>query len=280
MVGSMQSSGPVALRGRGARDHRCWVYPAADRCADEVVAFLADGWSRGLRLGFAGPGTPNELRARVQTLPGVDELLAGSGLELLPLEALYGTGPVDAGAVIARYEECTVRALAAGFRGFRIAAEVTELLRSEAELDAFVRSELQLDASMTTRPFSAMCAVADDLGADHLVQLAAVHPRSIQAHAPFQVALGEDGALHLRGEIDVSCHGAFGATVVRLDEVLPAGEMVFDLGELRFIDHRGLLVLDQRAARHGQVRLRRAPQVVQRLVELLDVSHLVVESLR
>lgn len=279
MLRAMRSRGLVtSARGLGDSDHLSWVYAADAHCHDQAVAFLADGRARNLRVGYTGLGDIRQLRADLDALPNVDELIASEALELLPLEAVYGVGPVQGASVVKRYDAFTARALADGYNGYRVAADVTSLVSSPAGIDAFARYEIELDTYMTSHPFSAMCAYADSIGDEGLVQLACLHPLGLGAHAPFQITIDAEGVAHLDGEIDFACRAAFAETVARIDDALTANPSVVNLGGVVHIDHRGLVTLERRAARRGlHLVLREAPKVVHRILELLDLPHMELE---
>lgn len=278
----MRSRGHViSARGLGDSDHLSWVYDDATDCHSQAVTFLDEGRARGLRLAYTGAGDLRQLRAQLKDLPGRDEMLASGALEILALESVYGAGPVHGPTVVGRYAGSTAQALADGYRGYRVAADVTSLVGSAAGLDAFARYEIDLDTYMAAHPFSAMCAYAGSVGADQLAELACVHPLGMSAHAPFQITIDAGGVVQLDGEVDLWSRRAFAETVTRIDDALQARPRVVDLSGVVHIDHRGLLALEHSAARRQMhLLLRAAPPIVRRLLTLLDAPHLEVEAAR
>lgn len=88
----------------------------------------------------------------------------------------------------------------------------------------------------------------------------------------------EDGELviSLRGEFDITSVGPLEATVLDLVVGAPSG-LVFDLGDLQFMDPCGLAVLVT-AARAVPVRLRRVPPLLRRMVELTGLASMLPEE--
>lgn len=84
--------------------------------------------------------------------------------------------------------------------------------------------------------------------------------------------------MQLDGELDL-------ATLSLLDSAFAAvtstieGDVVVDVSQLDFVDHRSLRVLDRHAEAYGKrVVLRCAKPIVARLIELGGVSHVTVAA--
>jgi anti-anti-sigma factor len=89
----------------------------------------------------------------------------------------------------------------------------------------------------------------------------------------------EDGGglvIALGGEFDITSVGPLEATVVDLVVEAPS-RLVFDLGELTFMDPCGLAVLVT-AARAVPVGLRRVPPLLRRMIELTGLAELLPEE--
>ncbi len=251
-VGAMRRSGFVdAVDGLGCHDHVCWVFETRGEFRATAGRFLADGLSAGQQVLYLAEA------ARQTDLDDVDGFAAAraDGAALVQDLAIYGAGrPVDPAVQVRAYAQATERAVAAGYRGLRVAADATPLVRTPAQLDAFTRYEHLADRYMTRQPFAAMCGFhRGELSAAAIAELAGMHPVTSRAAAPLRLfASAEPGVdAVLAGEIDLSGHALL-RTVLRQADLAPAGgELVIDARELSFIDHRGLFQLVEHARSRG-----------------------------
>ncbi|MFL5897102.1 MAG: MEDS domain-containing protein [Solirubrobacterales bacterium] len=262
--------------GLGADAHACWGFDRRQEFLDAALEYLTDGLREGQRIAYVGSEPLAEQRERLEPLGGVGSMIDEGALQLFELRDLYEVGrPVDAGAQLASYAAATDAALADGFTGLRVAAQVTNLLAEPATWDAHLRWESVADRFMSVRPLSALCGYQRDLVPERMLgELSAVHPETNAAAAevPFHLFASE-GEMVLSGEVD-----HFSAAV--LDRVLGvacdgAEPVDLDLWELGFIDHRGLEVLarhTRRLAAAAGCSVRNTPPVVERLCGLLDLE--------
>ncbi|MCE6995451.1 MEDS domain-containing protein [Saccharothrix sp. S26] len=78
--------------------------------------------------------------------------------------------------------DATQEALAAGFTGLLVVADVTPLVSTPARLEAFARYEHLVDCYMATHPLAGMCAYDRvQLGDAAVAQVACLHPGPPQA---------------------------------------------------------------------------------------------------
>ncbi|HEX5984568.1 MAG TPA: MEDS domain-containing protein [Solirubrobacterales bacterium] len=262
--------------GLGADAHACWAFDETHEFVDASLEYLSDGLRTGQRLAYVGSEPVAEQRERLAPLGDVGAMIDKGALQLFALSDLYEVGePIDPQAQIAVYTAAGEGALADGYTGLRVAAQVTELGAEPHTREALVRWESLADRFFSTRPLSALCgyrrpALPEPLVAD----LAAIHPATnLPPEAvPFQL-YSETGNLVLSGEVDL-----FSAE--DLDRVLeltchPGDRIELDLGELDFIDHHGLEVLAghiRRLAADGECAVHNPPPVVERLRELLGLE--------
>ena len=124
----MRMIGPVgSYRGFGLRDHSCWVHGDRGDYRPRLTGFFREGLERGLRVAYLGPGSAGELREHLGRLAGSGPLLARGAIRVICLEEIYGAGgPVDPAEVISRYAAATQEALADGYQGLRVSADVTD----------------------------------------------------------------------------------------------------------------------------------------------------------
>ncbi|MER7888540.1 MEDS domain-containing protein [Micromonospora sp. NPDC094482] len=265
--------------------HVCWVYDDQAGFDRQARAFLTAGLAAGERLWYVTAGRPEPVLAQLSTAPALRDALARGVAEVVPLDATYRAGAVvDGPAQVRAYAAATDAALAAGYRGLRVVAEATPLVRSPAQLDAFTRYEHQVDRYMRARPFSAMCGYdRRELSSRAVAELACLHPETNATEAPFQLYACEpaDDRAGLAGELDRSGHELLGTALERADLRPLDGRLVVEAPRLRFIDHRALLMLRDYARRRGATLVLRSPHAgPARLAALLNLSGLQVELAR
>ena len=244
-----------------AHAHVCFGY---DDPADFVAgarAFLAEGLRAGERVCLVGPA--------------VDDLDL-DGVEHASVEDLYPPGTViDPPAQVAAYAARTAEALAAGYTGFRVAADATPLVRGPEQLRAFARYEHLVDRYMTTHPYSALCAYdRGALGGDTVARLACLHPGGTDP-TPFRLYAcpPAHGSAALTGELDFAGHDLFPEALESAHVQPLDGALVFDAGGLTFVDHHAVLALADHARRRRlPAVLREAPPAAARLVGLLGID--------
>ncbi len=269
--GCIHSGGDV-----GADSHACWAFDEGQEFFDASLEYLTDGLRSGERLAFVGSEPVAEQRERLAALGDVGGMIDRGSLQLFELADLYAIGePLDADQQLATYSAATDGALAAGYTGLRVAAQVTDLIAEPSCWDAHVRWETVADRYMSERPMSALCGYRRGSVPDRiLADVAAVHPATNQDEktVPFHL-FTEAGEVVLAGEVDLY-------TAESLDRILDIAYrddecLALDLGELGFIDHRGLETLAthaERLAAEGECAVRNAPPVVERLCELLELK--------
>jgi hypothetical protein len=201
----------------GVQDHLCWVHGDRRDYRPGLSEFFRDGLGRGLRVAYLGSEDAGELRELVGGVAGTGTLLPGEAVRVISLEEFYGTGePVDPAAVIKRYDAATQEALADGYRGLRVGADVTDLVRAPDQHDAFARCEVLLERYTSRHPLSAMCGYRRELG-DAVTQFACLHAAVPAGLTPFQVFACDDGAVGLFGEFDQACQVAFERALRRIE---------------------------------------------------------------
>jgi hypothetical protein len=258
----------------GPADHVCWVYDDPRDLDATAAQFLQGGLARGERLLVVGDGMLETLDRDTLPFGGTDALLATGALEILDLGAAYeGATQYTPEQQLAFYEVATRKALADGFTGLRVAAEVSALAADPDSRAALVRWEHLADDLMARgSSFTAMCAYRGDLGREALAEVTAVHPmvRGPEGVPTFQVFHDADRVI-LTGSVDT-----FGAPL--LDRVLadsPADRpsTVLDLGLLDFVDVAGCRVLVRWAAGLGApLHVAGASRLVQRMWPLLALD--------
>jgi anti-anti-sigma regulatory factor len=258
------------------------VYDDAATFRAHALAFLADGLARGNRVRFiGGPDDTAALREQLEALPH----RGPRPVETASVEQSYGTyaTPVDGAATVGAYAAAAREALADGFTGLRVAADVTALVRTAAQLDAFARYEHRADRLMLTSgtTLSGLCGLnRAELGTSTIAQLACLHPEGSDDVSPFHLHATPDGDVAVSGELDLATADLFPQALDRTG-VLAEGpdEIVVDATRLRFIDHRNLIALVELAHRHHRtIVLRTCREAPARLVAALGLHAVRVEQ--
>ncbi|MEU6203805.1 MEDS domain-containing protein [Micromonospora musae] len=265
--------------------HVCWVYDDPAALDQAARTFLTAGLAAGERLWYATAGPVEPVVEKLTSTPALGDALARGAAEVVSLPDTYPSGAVvDGPAQVRAYAAATEAALAAGYRGLRVVAEATPLVRTPAQLDAFTRYEHLVDRYMRARPFRAMCAYdRRELDGRAVAELACLHPETNAAEAPFQL-FARDATGHragLTGELDETGEELFVTALERADLRPVDGRLVLEAPGLRFVDHRALLRLCEYARRRNSAVLLRSPlPAAARLAALLDLPGLTVEVAR
>jgi anti-anti-sigma regulatory factor len=191
---------------------------------------------------------------------------------------------IDPAVQVRAYATATDEAVAAGYTGLRVVADATSLVRTPAQLDAFARYEHLIDRYMRTRPMSAICGYdRRELGDRTIAELACMHPETNADEVLFRLYACPpgDGSATLTGELDPTTAQLFSTALERADLHPVDGRLTVQASQLRFIDHRSLMLLQDYAQRHGTTAvLHTSRSAAARLVELLDLSRVRVEATR
>jgi anti-anti-sigma regulatory factor len=228
---------PGAERG----DHVCWVHGGDDDAAfdDAVRTFLSGGLARGERLLCVGERVIDSVRAEAAPLQDVEPLVSAGTLQLMTFADAYAaTGDFSAERQFAFYDAATRRAVAEGYAGLRVVADLSALSADPGRRDELVRWEHLADRYIVHGPgMTAMCAYSDSLPAETLADVTTAHPA---AHAPvglaaFHVFFDAD-AIALAGSVDISDADRL-ARVLADSPSAPA--VVLDVSRLTFVDVAG-----------------------------------------
>lgn len=259
----------------GPCDHACWLYEDRNQLRSEGTRFLEDGLRLGQRLLYVGPAPAGELHSQLREgLPQCDELIDAGALHVSSLSERYERpSQIAPERQLARFIDTTAQAIADGYRGLRVLADVAALISDEADRAARAHTEHLAERFMAAgNPMSALCCYdAKALDADALSHVACVHPLVRGEHVEHGFRLYGDGAqLCLAGEIDHFNTPLLERALASVDTA------TIDLGELEFIDHRGLLALARRRREvnetGGTLRFTSIPTVARTTLELLGES--------
>jgi hypothetical protein len=215
------------------------------------------------------------LAADLIGLPGLNRLVAAGAVKVMTVAESYPCDPVAAARQVARFAAETRAALAAGYRGLRMAADCTELVAGARRRDAFARYEHQLDCYVSTHPLTALCLFdRARLGAAVAPELAAVHPLSQTAATPLRLFAAPGADVALAGEADALGVELLTCTLDRADLPRDGRPVLVDATGLTFIDHPALRALDSWAGRTGTALVMvNAGPLITCLAELVGLSH-------
>lgn len=262
-----------AVRELGVHDHAGWVYHDPAEFRADAARYLADGLSTGHRVmyvsGDAGIGLPE--------LPGLDAALATGQASIAAVSELYATdGPVDPQRQVAAFVEAADTALADGWAGLRVVADVTALVRTPQQRAAWIQYEYLIDRCIAQHPLSGLCGFNGSLLTDGaLAEVVCMHPAVNRGATEFRLygGAGPDVSLALAGEIDLSNRNVF-ASALRQASPTPVGDaLVVDASGLTFMDHRTLAGLAAQATELGLTTLVYAAEesVLSTLAQLMPV---------
>jgi anti-anti-sigma regulatory factor len=221
----------------GTSDHVCWVYDddaAFDRAVQE---FLAGGLERGDRVLCVGERVIERLHGLSLSAGDVPTLIAAGAVETQTLAQAYAAaGPFRTANQLSYYAAATRRALAEGYRGLRVVADVSVLAADPVTRAGLIRWEQVADGFIAQAPgLTALCAYSSTPAGEALADVVSVHPlvRGPESLPPFRVFV-EDGHVALAGSLDTF-------TADRLARVLASSPVgaewaVLDLRRVEFVD--------------------------------------------
>jgi anti-anti-sigma regulatory factor len=273
----MRAHGSVREPEARAADHLCWVHDDDHAFDAAVRAFLAGGLARGERLLCVGERALAALGdATTDDLGDVAGLVADGVLETMTVaEAYAAAGPLVVDRQRAFYATATDRALADGYRGLRVVAELTALAADSAQRDELIRWEHAADELMASGSgMSAMCAYRSDLPPAVLGDVLAVHPlgHGPEHLSPYRLFFEADRVV-LTGSVDTFTARRLAAALAGT----PTGRTaVLDLAGLEFVDVAGCRALAEWAAalhvRGVALEIRGASALLQRMWRILGFS--------
>jgi anti-anti-sigma factor len=267
--GLVESPDAVGLNG-----HACWGFDDVDELGPAAASFLSEGAELGQRLMFVGGP---EAEAMVRESDPMRSMVRDGALQVAPFEAIYPGGRrMTNPEQLALYDGATEQALADGFTGLRVLAEVTDLASPSGAWPDQVGWESYADRYMAHRPLAALCCFdRQRLPVEAMAALACAHPvadRRLQPLSSFRVYAQPD-AVALSGEVDALSSSPL-EELLELTIPDTEGEVVLDLDGLEFIDHSGVRAVKEHrrrmSERGAQLTLRGEPAIFRRISELLE----------
>ncbi|BCY10702.1 MEDS domain-containing protein [Actinoplanes sp. L3-i22] len=266
-------------RGLSLHDHVGWVFEQPADFRANAGQFLADGLAareRILYVGGAGTATP-------LGLDGLAAAIAGGQAEVTSIGQMYSAGePIEPERQVDRFFEAADQALADGWTGLRIAADVTSLVRTDRQRAAWIRYEHLADAFIARRPVAGLCGFDRTvLDRTALAEATCPHAALTPGGSEFRLyATGGPAAeLALAGEIDPDNRRVLAAVLRHARPAPRDGRLTVDATALAFVDHRGLALLAAYANRLGvtAVLRARAESVPKMIADLVPMGGLEVQ---
>ncbi len=268
-----------ATAAHGLVDHVCHAYDGPQELREHAVPFLAAGLRLGQRLVVLAPA--RELDAGRRLAADATGTSDAARAEVVPLEDVYGAGPVDIGRTLDQFRTVLARALVDGANGLRALCLVTDAARDPERRRAFAAWEHAAGAWQSSLPVAFTCAYDRGVLSDAAItELACLHPRVVGGGSPAPFRLySRCGRLVLDGEVDTFAvpllHRA--ASLVR---PRPGERLVIDARGLTFVNHRGLQALvDVLARPAGGLTLLGTSAVPAILRESLGIGEALVDVL-
>jgi hypothetical protein len=248
----MRTTGFVdSVVGLGIHDHICWAFDSPDEFRSVAARFLAEGLAGGQRVVFIGDAVGDD---DLDMIDGFAAARAADAARVQDVGIYAAIGHVDPAAQVRVWAQAADQALADGYTGLRVAADVTPLVGTVDDRAAFGRYEYLIDALIARHSITGMCGYnRRTLGDDVVAEMATRHPlaqrsstsvRVFGAHRPGVAAV-------LAGEVDLVGHTLLRAALGSADWAHADGAVTIDARELTFIDHQGLIQLVEQIRRRG-----------------------------
>jgi hypothetical protein len=250
-------------------DHVVWYGDSAADLYALASAALADGARRREKLMFVAEH-PDP--TRLEEFADLDRLLEAGQLEMVDIDAVYGTsGTFSASRQLDVFEAVLAEALSEGYTGIRVVADNTPLVRGDDErFHRWLCWEQLTDRFQCASNVTGICyfdrrTLSDDRQAD----LAAIHPvRSANILEPSFSLFVDGDAVSVTGMLDAWSADQF----QRILDTTPGDRpLIVDLSDAEFVDHRAVIALSEAATATRPVRVRRARPLVRELPSLLEI---------
>ncbi|MFZ5872777.1 MAG: MEDS domain-containing protein [Actinomycetota bacterium] len=263
--------------GLRAADHACWAYTSHRGFVGAAVTFLAEGGQLGERLLYVGTMDDDELTADLAALPERDAWIAEGRLSVHHLDDVYD--PQDRSEPAAQVElfrKEAAAAVAEGFSGLRVVADVTNLAESPEDLNRMAAYELSVDGMIAANPVTGLCAYDERRVGERIGALAAMHTLQHRTGKPASFAVTLRGStLTVTGEIDSMCADDLHHALDAVQDVTD-GPLRIDLSSLDFIDVAGTRTLARAVARMvddgRELRVHGARSASRRCLELFGLD--------
>lgn len=235
---------PVTVDELESGDHACLTFSDVDERLDIVAAFVRDGLERGDKVVCLTDALePAELSAELSErgLP-IEASTCSGQFEAAPSVSAYVVGGVfDPARVISGLRTRIDGALAEGYPGLRISADMVWALRPVSGLEQLLTFEVQFNELLASRPATVVCQY-DRVGFDavSLAGASAAHGRAVAAvtyHADPVLRICRQHVppgVRIAGELDY--RGLDALTRALSEAVRLDNHLFLNLSQLSFID--------------------------------------------
>lgn len=235
---------PVTVDELEPGDHACLTFSDVDERLDIVAAFVRDGLERGDKVVCLTDALePAELSAELSErgLP-IEASTCSGQFEAAPSVSAYVVGGVfDPARVISGLRTRIDGALAEGYPGLRISADMVWALRPVSGLEQLLTFEVQFNELLASRPATVVCQY-DRVGFDavSLAGASAAHGRAVAAvtyHADPVLRICRQHVppgVRIAGELDY--RGLDALTRALSEAVRLDNHLFLNLSQLSFID--------------------------------------------
>jgi anti-anti-sigma regulatory factor len=152
--------------------------------------------------------------------------------------------PIQPDAQLAMYDGAVDQALADGYTGLRVAADITPLIADDSRRASHLHWEQFADRYIAERPLAPIC-MYDTRSISGIEPIACVHAFQGPKEPAFAVFAESASRVALAGEVD-------GIAAAHLEEILrclPDGDERIDLTGVSFVDGRGAWTIRAAALR-------------------------------
>lgn len=267
--------------------HVCCVFDSPGAFSSAAARFLRRGLHQERLLYIADRTTRAELYDDLIELGDVELLVDEGELVTQTAEQAYFGEQLDPAGQIESFRALLNAALADGFKGLRVAADVTGLVDSDGHRRTFMAYELAVDRFISSVPIWGMCAFNGSVLDDKAVDLACVHryhdvasPKYEPGFSLWTAGMRDGAAVAVGGVVEgANVHrftAALDASVVALPLLAESeGPLVVDAGALEFIDAAGAAALAgfaERMAPYGGVMVAEPPRSLCAVIESLGLE--------
>lgn len=272
-TGASRPDFAVAIR---PGEHACCRFAQADDRARLATAFVRAGLDRGHKVVYlSGADDAEPFLANLAAVDDrVDEALERAQLEVHPAPNDYiANGKFDADRMRDALQGQQARALADGYPGLSMAADMSWALASKLRPDELVSYENGVTTMMQPDGTMVFLCIYDHgrFGAGTLAELIVPHGVDLSPELARLVRVGYLAAsrvlpgpvLRLCGELDFECADAVAGVL----DAHYHGTLRLDLADLSYVDLDGMRAL--RGNKGQQLAITAASQSVRRLLELL-----------
>jgi anti-anti-sigma regulatory factor len=240
--------------------HVCWVVGDSAEYTKRAANVLSQGRAAGQKTVVFGP-EGSDVRAQL----GPSAVMVAD-----PHVAFLDSGPLEPATMFAMFREQSALAVAEGYAGLCVVADMDWLLPGKPTSDAVVGFELLLDRVVAELNATVVCAYRRaSFDTDAITGALAVHPINVghDEDPPFRFVAGLAGSWQLSGEIDLAVASEFAAAFAAV--AATPGGCVVNAGGLTFIDVAGMRAIAMASRTPGvSVRLNGATATLRRAWEL------------